>query len=224
MPPPSRIEVSILFASGDQGVWGRTGKGAVYNPDFPASSPYVTSVGGTNFKQMSVIGEESTWNCGGGGFSNQFGIPDFQASDVASYLKTAGRSNLLPDSAVYNSTGRAYPDIAALAGATNEYCISTHGGDRLTGVAGTSAATPVAAAVFAQLNNERSLAGKAALGWLNPFIYQNGGCFNDVNDQSRNGCSASMDDGFAAIGGWDPATGLGTPDYECLSKAAKKAA
>ena len=45
-----------------------------------------------------------------------------------------------------------------------------------------------------------------------------------MNDQSRNGCSAPMDGGFAAIGGWDPATGLGTPDYECLSKAAKKAA
>eukprot|EP01035_Chromulina_nebulosa_P062114 gene62114-84950_t len=42
------IGLSILFASGDQGVWGRTGtcSGATctFHPDFPAGSPYVTSV------------------------------------------------------------------------------------------------------------------------------------------------------------------------------------
>ena len=31
--------VSILVASGDSGVWGRTGK-STFQPDFPASSPY----------------------------------------------------------------------------------------------------------------------------------------------------------------------------------------
>jgi tripeptidyl-peptidase-1 len=45
--------VSILFASGDQGVCGRTGCGILggnpFNPDFPAASPYITAVGGTNF-------------------------------------------------------------------------------------------------------------------------------------------------------------------------------
>jgi subtilase family serine protease len=51
--------LSLLFASGDQGVWGRSGVGATYNPDFPASSPYITAVGGTNFATKSVIGEES---------------------------------------------------------------------------------------------------------------------------------------------------------------------
>ena len=94
----------------------------------------------------------------------------------------------------------------------------------MVGGAGTSASTPVAAAVFAQLNAERRTAGKAPLGWLNPFIYQHGTCFNDVTDLSRNGCSSSADDGFAATSGWDPATGFGTPDYECLSKASKKTA
>jgi hypothetical protein len=41
--------VSILFASGDQGVWGRSGPGRRFHPDFPASSPYITAVGGTDF-------------------------------------------------------------------------------------------------------------------------------------------------------------------------------
>ena len=43
------LGISILFASGDQGVWGRSGVGKKFNPDFPATSPYVTSVGGTDF-------------------------------------------------------------------------------------------------------------------------------------------------------------------------------
>ena len=70
--------LSVLFASGDQGVWGRSGMGSTYNPDFPAASPYVTSVGGTNFATKSTIGEESAWSCGGGGFSDTFAMPSWQ--------------------------------------------------------------------------------------------------------------------------------------------------
>lgn len=40
------------------------------------------------------------------------------------------------------------------------------------GVAGTSAASPTAAAIFARLNGVRLAAGKPPLGFLNPFIYQ----------------------------------------------------
>ena len=38
--------LSVMFASGDQGVWGRSGRGVDgrFHPDFPASSPYVTAV------------------------------------------------------------------------------------------------------------------------------------------------------------------------------------
>lgn len=52
--------VSVLFASGDQGVVGRTGKtrNGQYHPDFPAASPYVTAVGGTDLLEKSVIGAE----------------------------------------------------------------------------------------------------------------------------------------------------------------------
>merc|ERR1719261_319555 len=45
--------LSILFASGDQGVCGRSGCGlfmhSVFHPDFPGASPYITTVGGTDF-------------------------------------------------------------------------------------------------------------------------------------------------------------------------------
>merc|ERR1719502_36018 len=72
--------ISILFASGDQGVCGREGCGLFvkrFKPDFPAGSPYVTAVGGTDFASYS-IGDEKSWSESGGGFSDHFDIPDFQ--------------------------------------------------------------------------------------------------------------------------------------------------
>jgi tripeptidyl-peptidase-1 len=206
--------LSILFASGDQGVWGRTGVSKQFNPDFPAASPYVTAVGGTDFATKSTIGDETAWSCGGGGFSNTFAMPSWQTSAVQGYLASAGSA--LPASNLYNATGRAYPDISALGGQVNPYCVGIKGGS-FGGVAGTSASCPVAAGIFAQLNNVRLANGKTALGWLNPLIYSNGQCFHDVNDGSQNNCNAGTT-GFPATTGWDAATGFGSPDFACLAK------
>eukprot|EP01038_Epipyxis_sp_PR26KG_P014206 gene14206-19060_t len=210
------LGLSILFASGDQGVWGRSGVGKTFNPDFPAASPYVTAVGGTNFATKSTIGEESAWSCGGGGFSDTFAQPAWQSDVVNAYLSKAALAGVLPAATLYNSTGRAYPDVAALGGQTNPYCVAYSGG-KFAGVAGTSASCPVVASVFAQLNNVRLAAGKSSLGWLNPLIYSNSQCFNDVSDGSQNNCNAGTT-GFAALAGWDPATGFGSPNYACLAK------
>lgn len=79
----------MLFASGDQGVQGRSGAGKVYHPDFPGSSPYITTVGGTDFATAGVIGPEKAWTQGGGGFSNTFPIPLYQEQVVQDYFKTA---------------------------------------------------------------------------------------------------------------------------------------
>jgi len=67
------------------------------------------------------------------------------------------------------------------------------------------------------VNNVRLAAGKPALGFLNPLIYANPQCFQDINDGSQNNCVAGTQ-GFAALTGWDPATGNGSPNYACLSK------
>lgn len=211
--------LSILFASGDQGVWGRTGysKTATFHPDFPAASPYITAVGGTNFVTKSVIGAETAWSCGGGGFSNTFSIPSYQASFVQSYLTNAAAQGVLPDAKYFNASGRAYPDVSALGGQTNPYCVSYRAG-KFGGVSGTSASCPVVAGVFAQLNDLRFRNNKGPMGFLNPFIYQNGDCFNDVTSGTNN-CNAGTP-GFTAIEGWDPATGFGTPNYACLSTRA----
>jgi len=204
--------LSVLFASGDQGVWGRSGhSGNVFHPDFPAASPYITAVGGTDFVQKSKIGDEKTWVDGGGGFSNTFGIPDYQASDVAGYFSSGVD---LPDSAYYNATGRGYPDVAALAGQQNGYCVAAKG--KFLKVGGTSAACPVFAGVIAMINDELIAKGEPAMGFLNPWIYTvaaPGGGFNDVTTGTNN---AGVGAGFEAAKGWDPATGFGTPDYEKL--------
>merc|ERR1712194_990911 len=132
--------ISILFASGDQGVCGRSGCGLLthsrFHPDFPGGSPYITAVGGTNFL-TDQIGEEESWEASGGGFGDTFGIPDYQKDSVAAYRADADAD--LPPQKLWNNTGRGYPDVAALGGTKTPYCINANG--QFSGVAGTYAAT-----------------------------------------------------------------------------------
>lgn len=206
--------ISVLFASGDQGVLGREGNGAEYHPDFPAASPYITAVGGTDFATKGTIGAEKAWTQGGGGFSNTFPIPPYQATAVASYLSKAAGS--LPPQNKWNVTGRAYPDVSALGGQGNPYCIIV--GGSFTGVAGTSASCPVVAGTIAKLNEIRLAKGGSPLGFLNPWLYGNASAaFNDVSEGRNCGspiCKGT--EGFPAVVGWDAATGWGTPDFEKL--------
>ena len=136
-----------------------------FRVQFPAGSPYITAVGGTDFVTKSTVGPEKAWANGGGGFSNQFAAPDYQTAAIASYKSTAGST--LPDQSYWNATGRGYPDVAALGGQVNPYCIAVN--KALAGVAGTSASCPVVAATFAKLNEVRLAKGGKALGFLNPL-------------------------------------------------------
>jgi len=202
--------LSVLVASGDQGAWGREEQdGNVFHPDFPASSPFITAVGGTDFLTASTIGDEKAWQYGGGGFSNTFDIPSWQADAVAQYQSQRG----LPPSALWNSTGRGYPDVSALAGTQNGYCVSYNGDGSFAAVGGTSASCPVVAGIISILNNIRLSEGKAPLGFLNPWLYQNADAFYDVTNGNNQG---DGNYGFPATSGWDAATGLGTPNFDVL--------
>ena len=106
------------------------------------------------------------------------------------------------------------PGRGGPGGQGNPYCVSVS--KTLAGVAGTSASCPVVAGVFAKLNEIRLAAGKAPLGFLNPFIYQNADAFNDVTQGSNPGVQAGK--GFPAVAGWDAATGVGTPNFAALAK------
>ncbi|KFP19966.1 Tripeptidyl-peptidase 1, partial [Egretta garzetta] len=72
--------LTILFASGDDGAGCRRVPGGnhTFRPSFPASSPYVTTVGGTTFKNPFLVTAEVTDYISGGGFSNVFPMPDYQ--------------------------------------------------------------------------------------------------------------------------------------------------
>lgn len=211
---------SVLFASGDQGVWGRTGRALVFHPDFPASSPYITAVGGTDFTQTAPnVGpgehEEACSADGGGGFSNTFDMPDYQVAAVKNYVSVAGAT--LPPQAYWNATGRAYPDIAANFGAKVPYCILANGA--WEGVGGTSASSPTVAHGIAVLNNIQLAASKPVLGFLNPWLYQtlaaHADAFTDIISGKNN---QGAGEGFTAAAGWDPCSGVGTPNFDKMAQ------
>ncbi|KAI1858727.1 uncharacterized protein JN550_012477 [Neoarthrinium moseri] len=197
--------VSILFASGDSGVGSGctiSGKKA-YQPDFPGGCPWVTMVGGT-----TGTGTEKAWVDGGGGFSNYFDRPTWQSTQVQAWLSKNKDGN----TQYYNTAGRAYPDVAAAA----TYFEIVVGG-RTGAVDGTSCAAPTFASVIELINSGRLAAGKSALGFLNPWLYGNASnALTDITSGSIGGCAAISGAGFTAIAGWDPATGLGTPNYQKL--------
>ncbi|KAI1320865.1 peptidase S8/S53 domain-containing protein [Xylariaceae sp. FL0255] len=204
--------ISILFASGDSGVGSDcsiNGQPA-YQPDFPGGCPWVTMVGGT-----TGTTSESAWSDGGGGFSNYFGQPSYQSDAVSSWLSSNSDGN----TQYYNSSGRAYPDVAA--GATDFIIVD---GGSSEGVDGTSCAAPTFSSVIQLINSRRIAAGKSALGFLNPFLYStanSAGGLNDITSGGNTGCSGEIDNaGFSAVSGWDPATGLGSPNYPNLLSAA----
>jgi len=52
--------------------------------------------------------------------------------------------------------------------------------------------------------------GKAPVGFVNPVLYEHPEVFRDIVKGSNPGCYTG---GFEAVEGWDPVTGLGTPDF-----------
>jgi tripeptidyl-peptidase-1 len=199
--------ISILASSGDGGVGGSQPSACTkFIPTFPAGSPYITAIGGTTGSNP-----ERTASLSGGGFSNYWDRPDYQKAAVTQYMKVAKN---LPPSDRYNQTGAGFPDIAAQA---EGFIIIIDGFS--TGVSGTSCSSPTVAGIVALLNDVRYAAGKPALGWLNPLLYAHPEGFNDVTTGSNPGCGTQ---GFQAAAGWDPATGLGTPNFQKLADIVKQ--
>nr|VWP02127.1 Eukaryotic translation initiation factor 3 subunit G (eIF3g) (Eukaryotic translation initiation factor 3 RNA-binding subunit) (eIF-3 RNA-binding subunit) (Translation initiation factor eIF3 p33 subunit homolog) (eIF3 p33 homolog) [Ganoderma boninense] len=156
--------------------------------------PFVTAVGGT-----IRVNPEVAVSFSGGGFSDYFTQPSYQSSAVSTFLSGLGSTN----AGLFNRTGRAYPDVAA-QGQGFQVVL----GGRVVSVGGTKCQLP---AVISLLNDFRLSQGKSPLGFLNPLIYSTGATgFNDIISGSNPGCNTN---GFTAGKGWDPVTGLGTPDF-----------
>ncbi|KAK7696300.1 hypothetical protein QCA50_000954 [Cerrena zonata] len=208
--------VSLFFSSGDSGVGDanpdpttqmcKTNDGhntTRFLPAFPASCPYVTTIGGTHhFPEVAT-------SFSGGGFSDLFPRPSYQDDAVTEYLEKLPNGTYI---GLFNKTGRAYPDLSAQS---NNFAVFLGGVKRH--VQGTSASAPTAAAIFALLNDARLRQGLPVLGFLNPLLYkirnEHPDAFNDVTHGNNPGCGTQ---GFNATQGWDPVTGLGTPNFEKL--------
>lgn len=201
--------ISLFFGSGDSGVGtdGTCSSNDGHNTStflamFPSSCPWITSVGATKFIPEVVATDVSNGFVSGGGFSRYFARPDYQADVVSKYV-TGLRGNF---STLYNSSGRAYPDLAAQG-----YRFSTIWNGSLNPLDGTSASTPTVASIFALVNDALIAQGKPPMGFLNPWLYSVGfEAFKDVTSGSAIGCGT---EGFPARTGWDAVTGFGTPYF-----------
>ncbi|KAI4733476.1 subtilisin-like protein [Aureobasidium sp. EXF-12298] len=217
---------SVLYSSGDYGVAGNggqclnangtynSGKTGRFNPSFPATCPYVTAVGatqvipGTNIITSLASGTQPEEACetviySGGGFSNVFPLPSYQSSAVKSWFK-----NYPPPYGAdrFNNTQktRGFPDVSANGA---NYVVAIDGTFAL--VYGTSASSPTFGSILTIINERRLQAGKSSIGFINPTLYAHPEVLNDVTQGGNQGCGTP---GFTASKGWDPVTGLGTPD------------
>ncbi|KAJ6482696.1 subtilisin-like protein [Mycena sanguinolenta] len=209
--------VSSLFSSGDGGVHGEQDTTVadlcnynVLGVTFPASCPWVTTVGATQ-----GLAPETGANFSSGGFSNYFPMPMYQSAAVNTYVQNSIPPTL---NLTFNASGRGYPDVA-LQGFN--YDIMDKGDLRPETISGTSASTPLFASIIALVNDQLLAAGKPVMGFLNPFIYSNPDVFTDITSGYNSGyVCPPTGSGFNATAGWDPLSGMGSPIYSKLLAAA----
>jgi tripeptidyl-peptidase I len=178
-----------------------------------------------------------------GGFSNYFARPWYQEEAVEEYFRVANPSypyyeelnvDVNTTQGLYNRIGRGVPDIAA-----NGAYFSSYLDAEFVHFFGSSLASPLWASVITlvglsfvirfccfclagydvtnlclKINEDRLAAGKSAVGFVNPVLYANPGALNDITNGTNLGCETEH--GFAAAEGWDPATGLGSPNFTKL--------
>jgi subtilase family serine protease len=197
--------VTVVASSGDTGAISDSGPPKQVS--LPASDPLVLGVGGTTLNasfQAGAYRGEMAWNAGtdvsGGGFSSLFGRPSYQ------------------DGITGIGAMRGVPDVAANADSTSAMALTFTGGV-LIPAQGTSAATPLWAAVIALADQE---AGQH-LGLVNPAIYRiaRSGAYHSAFHDVVTGDNSVMWPtgvflGYEAGPGWDPVTGWGSPDAQVL--------
>ena len=136
----------------------------------------------------------------------------WQEAPVTAYLTAAEAAHQLPAAGSFSKLGRATPDVAVLG---EGYQVIT-GGNQTSIFGGTSASAPVFAALVALLNEARIQKGMPQLGFLNPWMYQNTALFTDIvegdNMVGRGGEKLAA--GWRCTEGWDPVSGLGTPNFQ----------
>lgn len=200
-------QITICVAAGDDG--SGDGEPTGVHVDFPASSPNVLAVGGTKLTATkgspAAVAREVVWNeikkqegATGGGISGIFGKPDYQDAVQVPPSADAG-----------HTIGRGVPDVSAVADPVTGVIVMHIDGKTLEPVGGTSASTPLWAALIARMNQ----AIQARCGFLNPFLYEDcaTGVLSDITSGNNGAYSAAV--------GWDACTGLGSPQGQRLLHA-----
>lgn len=184
--------ITIFCAAGDNGA--SDGKPGL-NVDFPGSSPYGVSCGGTTVTSANgVITSETVWGTStnlatGGGVSALF--PKLSHQNTVPLLNT--------------HSFRGTPDIAANANPSTGYIVRV--GPSYHVVGGTSAVSPLLSALTALVNQKRLAAGKPVLGFIQRPLYTAPlSVFRDITQGGNFGYQAAL--------GWDFTTGLGSPSAE----------
>jgi subtilase family serine protease len=211
-----RQHVTLFVSSGDQGVDTQ----AIGTPSvsWPASSPLVTSVGGTNLEFGTATNAapptlggtyryEIVWNdgfgAGGGGMSILMPEPDYQLHNLPPAVNRTLHRH------------RGVPDVAYNAGVVGGVLAQWGVGGGFFIFGGTSAGAPQWSGIMADLDQARG----RPFGFINQRLYQLGAAgalkplFHDVTlgDNSFN-----MVPGYPATPGFDLSTGWGTPNFGTL--------
>jgi kumamolisin len=194
----STMGVTVLVAAGDDGSSDGSTNGQP-EVDFPASSPYVVACGGTTLALSgTTIRSEQVWNeassdegATGGGVSELFALPSYQQS-----AKVPAAPN--------GFAGRGVPDVAGDADPETGYNVVVDG--QSTVIGGTSAVAPLWAGLLALINQSLG----TNVGYVNPLLYTAAtvATFHDIT-LGNNGS-------YSAGPGWDPCTGLGSPNGAAL--------
>jgi len=204
--------VTVFASSGDAGTGNPDVNGNTYpfpTVGFPASSPWVTAVGGTSL-YADLNGNyqsETVWNDGvgsatGGGISQYFKEPNFQKDNLPAATQTLlGGHRGLPDISYAADPNTGVPVyLGFLPNRVGRFYV----------FGGTSAGSPQWAGIIADANQS---AGHS-LGFLNTALYRLGSSksaaysFNDITVGNN---AQPPIAGYNATPGWDAATGWGTP-------------
>lgn len=214
VPPLGFQAIDSIFAASTQTTFIAASGDVGGSLNYPASSPYVTSVGGTTLpldQDGNQNGEETGWDGSGGGETVIYTAPGYQSG--ISFPTTTGQFLLV---------GRGIPDVAYNADPNTGF--ATYVGTpqaRNTGwftIGGTSAGAPQWAALVALMNARRAQLGKTVIGSkLNGVLYEayNNGDYDVANPAIRDVLIGTAGTNICGTG-YDLVTGLGTPDAQLL--------
>lgn len=232
--------ISVIASAGD---FGALGGFPTANAQFPASDPYVTAVGGTNLILFhnNNYRSESVWNdadnclspcllgpsgATGGSPSVIFTPPPWQTAALNAYnakstTKLAVPLMRTPSDVSYNASPNT--GVAIYIGFGDQ--VPSLGKNGYYAVGGTSQGPPQWAGIVAAVNQKRG----SNFGCLNASLYAIAGqstsktiLFHDVTSGDNRFPAGAT--GYLAATGWDPPTGLGTPEVTNLIAALSSSA